>query len=141
MAYLGQPLNPGWYWSGTRVCRTTSNTVECFQYDRAPAEAFATPSYPPIAPPPTGGGGGPSIIPTVPTDIAAPPGPLGPASAVGDSACGSCRKGAFTPTNPITGNPVTSLPPTQAPRARFPWWLWVLVALTLAEIMNRGRNP
>lgn len=59
-----------------------------------------------------------------------------------DTACSGCRPVAppqivkpaptTTPTIPAAGMPTT-------PRAQYPWWVFVLVALTLAQVIY-GRN-
>lgn len=79
----------------------------------------------------------PNIIP-----IAPPPDTPGPSSAVPDKACGSCRKSSATITSPLTGAPTTPPPSTgtTVKKSGLPWWLWVLVALTLAQVVYNGRN-
>lgn len=133
MPLLGQALNPGWFWSGTKVCRRTSNTTECWEYTRAPSEAFATVSYPPPPPPPPpppsgGGGGGPSIGPTAPGEPSTPTGQ----PTVQDSACGTCRKPSATQQQIITGVPTQ--PGTRQvvqQKQGLPWWV-ILLAVVLA---------
>lgn len=85
---------------------------------------------------------GPNIIPTVPADIAAPTEIAGPTSSVADKACNRCNTPARAvgPSSPITGAPIAPTPGAR-PASSFalPWWVWVLVALTLAQVVY-GRN-
>jgi len=78
----------------------------------------------------------PNVGPTAP-----PSDTPGPQSAVTDKACGSCRKSTAT-TSPITGAPPTPTTTGAKPASKpgLPWWLWVLVALTLAQVVYNGRN-
>lgn len=78
----------------------------------------------------------PNILPPAP-----PTDTPGPTNAVPDQACGSCRKSAAAnvPTNSITGAPAPTPGARPAPKTALPWWLWVLAALTLAQVIH-GRN-
>jgi len=85
----------------------------------------------------TGGVSGPNVGPTAPpADIPAP------TSSVSDKACNRCNApaGATGPSSPITGAPAPTPGMRPAPRFALPWWVWVLAALTLAQIVY-GRNP
>lgn len=139
MPLLGQALNAGWWWSGTKVCHHgTTNTTECWEYTRAPAEAFATVSYPPPPPPPPppgGGGGGPNIGP-----IAPPPGegnPSGQPILVTDKACGTCRKPSIAPTVEPGGVP-TQPGTRQAAQQKqgLPWWVILLAVLLATKVVS-----
>lgn len=79
----------------------------------------------------------PFIHQPIQQDVAAP----APANVVTDKACGGCRKSA-TPSQPGAPQPATPTPgarPAPSASPKYPWWLWVLVALTLAQVVY-GRN-
>jgi len=78
----------------------------------------------------------PNILPPAP-----PPDQLEPVSSVADKACGTCRKPSTPPTNAISGAPTPAPTPgaRSAPTTSLPWWLYVLAALTLAQVVH-GRN-
>lgn len=82
----------------------------------------------------------PNILPPVSPEE--PPTTSGQsAGAVADKACGSCRKPAAPASSPITGNtaPAVSAAARPVSRSGLPWWLYVLAALTLAQVVY-GRN-
>lgn len=79
---------------------------------------------------------GPSILPPAP-----PPENLAPSNAVPDRACTRCtqKTTATAPSSQITGAPAPTPGARPAPKPALPWWLWVLAALTLAQVIH-GRN-
>lgn len=92
-----------------------------------------------IAPP-----GGPCYTKTAPSqpNILPPAPPTdtpGPSSAVPDKACGACRKSSSGGTVPTPGAPAPTPGARPASKSSLPWWLWVLVALTAAQVVY-GRN-
>lgn len=79
----------------------------------------------------------PNILPPAP-----PTDTPGPVSAVSDKACGTCRKSTATGTTgpiPTPGAPAPTPGARPASKSVLPWWLWVLVALTAAQVVY-GRN-
>lgn len=160
MPLLGQALQPGYYWSGTKVCAGPGaaryqGAVACWEYYRAPLDVFATEAYRPPEPIVS-----PYTPPPPPPGPALPPGPmiLPPAETTGgvgsppasvDVGCG-CHKDAGTVTQPTPSGPTPSAPPapipsTTEPTARMvlerlqglPWWVYALGVLVLSQLLNR----
>lgn len=144
MPLIGQALNPGYYWSGSKVCAGPSapryqGAIACWEYYRAPSDVFATVAPSPFRPPPPS-----PLLPNILPPVERPDQPptdQAPISAVADRACGGCRKSSTAATNPLSGTPAPATPPgaRSAPTTSLPWWLYVLAALTLAQVVY-GRN-
>lgn len=82
----------------------------------------------------------PNIGLPVQPDVGTPPGSTGPTGAVADKACGTCRKTTQQIQTPGAPAPTPGARPAPtAPKSKYPWWVLVLVALTLAQIVH-GRN-
>lgn len=80
--------------------------------------------------------GQPNILPPAP-----PPENLAPSNGVADQACNRCKKTTTTtPGSPTSGAPAPAPGARRAAGFALPWWVWVLAALTLAQVVYNGRN-
>lgn len=83
--------------------------------------------------------GGPSIIPIIPQDE--PPPSQGPAGPVIDTTCKRCsssKPSAAAVSAASSPQAMAAAAASAQASAGYPWWLFVLAALTLAQVVKNG---